>query len=134
MARGNPDGSLRRAVLPSSFTCHQSLLALNHQLSAFNYFLASSKSVGGTRGDLDFYFCAELFYARHSAARGGKIRAAVAGGDRGIEKAAAFVRRTRRPARALGRRPAENLLAEAAQRVRGDFDDVNRPLIRADFR
>ena len=86
--------------------------------------MASPEGVGRTGGGLDFHFRREFFHAGHVTARGGKIRAAVAGGDRGTAEAAAAVCRTRRRTRAAGCRPAETLLAETAQRVRGDFADV----------
>ena len=76
--------------------------------------MASSESVGGSGSNLDFYFRREFFHAGHVAASGGKVRTAVAGGDGGIEKTAAFVCRARRRSRAAGRRPAETVLAETA--------------------
>ena len=134
MARGNPDGSARRATIPSPVTRHSSLSALNHQLSTHDSLLASPESVGRSGGGLDFDSSGGFFHVRPVATNRGKIRAAGAGGDGGIEKAAAFVCRTGGRARALGRRPAKTVRSKTARRVRGAFEDVNRPQIRAHFR
>src|ERR1035437_1366656 len=98
LARGNSGGGARGASAGSRITHHASLLALNFQPSTLNFILASSQSLGGAGGGLDFHFCGEFFPARPVAPHGGKIRAAVAGGDCGIEKAAADVCGTGRPA------------------------------------
>src|ERR1035437_4288095 len=84
LARGNSGGGARGASAGSRITHHASLLALN-------FVLASSQSVGGAGGGLDFHFCGEFFPARPVAPHGGEIRAAVAGGDGGIKKTAADV-------------------------------------------
>lgn len=99
-------------------------MALNSQPSTLNRLLASSPGVGGAGGGLGFYFRGEFLDARHIAKGSGKIRAAVAGSHCGIEKAAADVCGTDGASAAGGRRPAENLHAETAQRARGVFDDV----------
>src|SRR5674476_1544101 len=101
MALGNSGGGARRANVPSPVTRHSPLLAINFQPSTINFLLASSQSLGGAGGSLDFYFCGEFFPARPVAPHGGKIRAAVAGGDRGIAEAAADVCGTGRLIRCL---------------------------------
>src|ERR1019366_3020997 len=98
MARGNSDGGARRTNGSSRITHHASLLALNFQPSTLNFVLASSQSVGGAGGGLDFHFCGEFFPARPVAPHGGKIRATVAGGDGGTVETAADACRTGRAA------------------------------------
>src|SRR5664280_2063147 len=102
MALGNPGRGARRANISSPVTRHSPLLAINYQLSTFSHLLASSESVGGAGGGLGFCFCGEFFPARPIAPHGGKIRATVAGGDRGIEKTAADVCGTGRLIRIAG--------------------------------
>ena len=80
--------------------------------------------MGGTGGGVDACFRREFFHARCVAEAGGDIRAAVGGYDGGIEKAAADVCRTRWRERTAGRRPAENLFTQAAQRALGNFANV----------
>jgi len=87
--------------------------------------LAGAGGVGGVGGGLDFYFRGEFFHARFRAATGGKIRAALAGGDRGTAQAAAVFCGTHRPARDARRRPAPDFHAQTTRRAGGDFGGMN---------
>ena len=82
------------------------------------------EGLGRAGGGLDFDFCRGFFDARHNAGHGGKGRAAVAGSHRGIAAAAADAGGIdRREPGARGR--GAEIFAAAAQRARGNFDDVN---------
>ena len=86
--------------------------------------MAASARVGGAGGGVGFYFHTEFFHAGQVGDGRGKIRAAIAGGHRGIAEAAAAVRGIDGCARNAGGRPAKSFFTATGQRAWGVFDGL----------